>query len=98
MEKTEFVSGLYAYNPHEKAPDFIKASLSVRRTQFIEWLNSKSDEFVKIDILESKDKTKWYASLNTYKKPTSPYSVPNQTPIPPYKEEVEVKVDLDNIF
>jgi len=96
MEKTEFVSGLYAYKPHEKAPDFIKASLSVRRTQFIEWLNSKSDEFVKIDILESKDKTKWYASINTYKKHT--YSVPNQTPIPPYKEEVEVKVDLDNIF
>jgi hypothetical protein len=41
----EFPQGLIFKLPREKAPDFIKGSLSIKRAELIQWLNSKSDEW-----------------------------------------------------
>lgn len=61
----EFPKGLFANKPHEKAPDFIKAGLNIKRDEFIEWLKGQP-ESVNLDIKESKD-GKWYASVNEWK-------------------------------
>ena len=50
----EFPKGLFANKPHEKAPDFIKAGLNIKRDEFIEWLKGQP-ESVNLDIKESKD-------------------------------------------
>ena len=64
-----FVSGLYVFAPSERAASFVKAKLSVKPEQMIEWLKTaKANEkgFVSIDILESKDGKKWYAKKDEY--------------------------------
>jgi hypothetical protein len=62
----EFPKGLFANKPHEKAPDFVKAGLNIKRDEFIEWLKGQP-ESVNLDIKESKDGSKWYASVNDWK-------------------------------
>lgn len=66
MEK-EFVNGLFV-NRREKAPDFIKASLSFQVDKFLEYLKSKANAkgYVNIDILESREGV-LYAKLNDWK-------------------------------
>ena len=50
MSEKEFVAGLFAKAPHERAPDFVKASLSIKRADLGNWLRGKSDEWINIDI------------------------------------------------
>lgn len=68
MEKI-FTKGLYADKPAEKAPDFIKARLSVLVKDFIPFIEEYKNVagYVNIDIKESRG-GKYYAELNTYKK------------------------------
>lgn len=63
----EFVNGLMAYQPHEKAPDFVKANLTIFRDDLIEWLKTQPEK-IKVDIKQSKSTGKWYPEVNTYKK------------------------------
>jgi hypothetical protein len=98
MEQKPFVKGMYAYKPREKAPDWIKANLIINTKEFIEYL-SQQEERITIDILETKDGSKWYPSLNTFKKPeqaNTSFQPNHTTPIPPYKEKAE-QVDLKEI-
>ena len=63
-----FIPGLYVFPPHERAASFVKAKLSIKPEQLMEWLrNAKANEkgYVSIDVLESKS-GKWYAKLDTY--------------------------------
>ena len=65
----EFVDGLIVKAPHEKAPSFVKAQISIKVEDLGKWLRGKfkaGDEWVNIDVKESKG-GKWYASVNTYK-------------------------------
>lgn len=66
MSDIEFVSGLYVDKPHEKAPDFVKCKISIKRKELGNWLRSKEDEYINIDVKESKD-GKWYAAVNNWK-------------------------------
>ena len=70
MSEKEFVAGLYAKAPHERAPDFVKASLSIKRADLGNWLRSKSDEWINLDLKEARG-GKWYFEVNTFvpKKP-----------------------------
>lgn len=65
MSEKEFVAGLFAKAPHERAPDFVKASLSIKRADLGNWLRGKSDEWINIDIKQSQG-GKWYAEVNTF--------------------------------
>jgi len=62
----EFVDGLFV-NRREKAPEFVKASLSFKVEKFIAYLKSKANAagYVNIDVLVSRD-GKFYAKLNDY--------------------------------
>jgi hypothetical protein len=63
--ETEFVDGLRVYAPHERAPDFVKASISIKRAELIAWLQSREGDWVNVDVKESKG-GKWYAAVNDY--------------------------------
>jgi hypothetical protein len=65
-EKKEFVNGLIVKAPHEKAPSFVKANISIKREELIEWLNSQQGDWVNVDIKESQG-GKWYAEVNDWK-------------------------------
>jgi hypothetical protein len=68
-EEIEFVEGLIVKPPHEKAPDFVKASIAIKVEDLGKWLRAKykaGDEWVSIDVKEAKS-GKWYAAVSTYK-------------------------------
>ena len=62
----EFVDGLIVKAPHEKAPDFVKAAISIKRSELISWLSQRTEDWVNLDVKESK-KGSWYASVNNFK-------------------------------
>mgnify|MGYP003333693794 CR=1 FL=1 len=73
-KEIEFVNGLIVKAPHEKAPDFVKASISIKVADLGQWLREKykaGEEWVNIDVKESKG-GKWYAAVSTYKKEEKP--------------------------
>ena len=58
----EFVNGLIDKAPHEKAPDFVKASISIKVEELGLWLREKhkaGEEWVNIGVLVSKAGN-WY--------------------------------------
>lgn len=66
-EELEFVDGMLVKPPHEKAPDFVKASVSFKVAELAKWLEGKKgQEWVNIDIKSARS-GKWYAAVNTYK-------------------------------
>jgi hypothetical protein len=65
----EFVDGLIVKPPHEKAPDYVKASISIKVEDLGKWLREKyknKEEWVNIDVKEAKS-GKWYAAVSTFK-------------------------------
>ena len=66
---TEFVDGLIVKAPNPKAPDYVKANISIKVEDLGKWLREKfkaGDEWVNIDVKESKG-GKWYAAVSTFK-------------------------------
>lgn len=65
----EFVKGLVVKAPHERAPDFVKASISIKVEELGLWLREKhkaGEEWVNVDVKEAKS-GKWYAAVSTFK-------------------------------
>lgn len=62
----EFVNGLMFKLPRQGAPDFVKGAVSIKRAELIEWLNSKNDEWINIDLKVSKS-GKAFAAVNNWK-------------------------------
>jgi len=70
MEKI-YAKGLWAKKPISTAPSFVKGSLSIKVTDFIDWLkeNENDSGYVNIDLLDKKsDPLSMNAVLNNYKK------------------------------
>lgn len=68
-EEIEFVDGLVVKKPHERAPDFVKASISIKVADLGVWLREKhkaGEEWVNIDVKEAKS-GKWYAAVSNFK-------------------------------
>lgn len=65
-EDIEFVNGLIVKAPRENAPEFVKCAISIKVADLTKWLAGKSDDWVNIDVKESRE-GKWYAAVNTYK-------------------------------
>lgn len=68
-DEIEFVNGLIVKAPHEKAPDFVKASISIKVADLGLWLREKhnaGEEWVNCDVKESKG-GKWYCAVSTFK-------------------------------
>lgn len=66
MTDIKFVDGMIVKAPHEKAPDFVKAAISIKREELIQWLEGEQGEWINLDVKESKA-GKWYAAVNDFK-------------------------------
>ena len=65
----QFVDGLIVKAPRSGAPDFVKASISIKVADLGVWLREKhkaGEEWVNVDVKTSKG-GKWYAAVNTFK-------------------------------
>jgi hypothetical protein len=67
MSDIDFVDGLIVKAPHAKAPEFVKAGLSIKREELIAWLQKQKGEWINVDIKEARS-GKWYAAVNDFKK------------------------------
>lgn len=65
-DEKEFVDGLIVKAPHENAPDFVKASISIKRKDLGNWLRGKDDEWINLQVKVS-SKGKWYAEVDNWK-------------------------------
>jgi hypothetical protein len=61
-----FVNGLVAKKPNENAPEWVKCNLSIKREDLISWLAGQSDEWINVQVCESKG-GKWYAEVDSWK-------------------------------
>jgi hypothetical protein len=61
-----FVDGLMAKKPNEKAPEWVKCNISIKREELAAWLTGQSDEWINVQVCESKG-GKWYAEVDTWK-------------------------------
>lgn len=78
MSEKEFVNGLIVKEPHERAPEFVKCRLSIKREELISWLQSKDSDWINLDVKVSQQ-GKWYAEVNSWK-PTQQDSQANSQP------------------
>jgi len=65
MSEVEFIDGFIAKKPHPNAPDFVKAKISIKRQDLLDWLQKRNDEWINIDVKESKTGN-WYAQVDTW--------------------------------
>ena len=65
-KEIEFLDGLIIKPPRDGAPDFVKCSGSIKREEFIAWLQSRDGEWVNFDVKEARS-GKWYAAVNAWK-------------------------------
>jgi len=62
----KFIDGLIVKGPHENAPDYVIAKLSIKREELIAWLTQQDGEWINADIKVSKG-GKWYAAVDDWK-------------------------------
>ena len=80
--EVRFPKGLIVKRPHQNAPDFVKAKLSIKKDELIEWLKSESGEWVNLDLKTSKE-NKLYLSVDDWK----PDNQNSGSEMPPEPEE-----------
>ena len=66
MSDKVFAKGIYVKPPKENSPDFVKFSMSIKRNEAMGWLQTQSDEWVNLQVKESKS-GKWYCQLDNWK-------------------------------
>jgi len=70
MSDIEFIDGLIFKAPNEKAPEYVKAKLSINIMKLLIWLEAKqkasSEEWVNGDVKVSQA-GKWYAAVDNWK-------------------------------
>lgn len=75
----EFVDGLIVKAPHEKAPDFVKAQISIKVADLRKWLVGRDEEWVNLDVKVAKS-GKWYAAVSNFK-PKEKTQEPTRRPV-----------------
>jgi hypothetical protein len=76
MSENNFIDGLIVKAPHQNAPDFVKAKLSIKREDLIGWLQQQTGEWINADIKESRA-GKWYAAIDNWKPDGDRVSTPS---------------------
>lgn len=66
MSDIEFIPGLIAKAPGDKAPEYVKCKLSIKRAELLEWLESQTDEWINGEVKVSRN-GKMYVQRDTWK-------------------------------
>jgi hypothetical protein len=61
----EFANGIY-FKKHDKQPDFVVGSVSIKIEEFRKFLDTKKDEWLNLKILKSRDKG-FYIEVDNWK-------------------------------
>ena len=92
---TKFINGLIVKAPHERAPEYVKAKLSIKREELIAWLQTERGEWINADIKVSNG-GKWYAAVDDWK-PNQGSSSGQQRPAPQRQEAPPVDFADDDL-
>lgn len=68
--KTEFAEGIYFNQPHERAPDFVLGTISIRPQAFIAWLEQQTENdkgYVRLKVNVGRESGKPYVALDDWK-------------------------------
>ena len=65
MSDVKFIDGFYFKLPRDKAPDFVKGRVAIKKSEFQPFFDAYDDEWMLIDLKVSKAGNS-YASLNTW--------------------------------
>jgi hypothetical protein len=63
----QFIAGLIVKAPHEGAPEYVKAKLSIKREELIAWLQQQGGEWINADVKVSRN-GKWYCAVDEWKR------------------------------
>jgi hypothetical protein len=66
MSDAKFIDGLIVKAPHERAPEYVKAKLSIKREELIAWLQAQTGDWINADVKVSQQ-GKWYAAVDDWK-------------------------------
>ena len=66
MADIQFIDGLIVKAPNDRAPDYVKAKLSIKRLELIEWLKAQTGDWINADVKVSQA-GKWFAAVDTWK-------------------------------
>lgn len=66
MSDNKFIGGLIVKAPNDRAPDYVKARISIKREELIAWLQTEQGDWINADIKVSKG-GKWYAQVDDWK-------------------------------
>lgn len=66
MSDNKFIDGLIVKAPNERAPEYVKAKLSIKRAELIAWLQAQTGDWINADIKVSQN-DKWYAAVDDWK-------------------------------
>jgi hypothetical protein len=63
---TKFIDGLIVKAPNERAPEYVKAKLSIKRQELMAWLQAQQGDWINADVKVSQG-GKWYAAVDEWK-------------------------------
>lgn len=66
MSDIQFVEGLIVKAPSDRAPEYVKAGLSIKREELIAWLQQQDGEWINADVKEARS-GKWYVAVNNFR-------------------------------
>jgi hypothetical protein len=66
MSDAKFIEGLIVKAPNERAPEYVKAKLSIRREELMAWLAQQTGDWINADVKVSQG-GKWYAAVDEWK-------------------------------
>lgn len=64
--ENKYIKWLFVKRPHQNAPDFVKAKISLKREELIKELQERTEEWINLDVKEGKGGD-WYAQIDTWK-------------------------------
>ena len=93
----EYSQGIYFNKKHEKAPEFVLGSLSIRKQSFLDWLGAQpADEkgYVRLKISDGKD-GKPYIAVDDWKpgQERKPKTEPKEDPAVEMSGEDDINPD-----
>lgn len=66
MSDIEFIPGLIAKAPGDKAPEYVKLKLSIKREELLAWLQSQSGEWINGEVKVARS-GKYYIQRDNWK-------------------------------